>query len=54
LEKDIDECTTDSDVMSGPEGKTLSELDAIIGDYHHKVKDSRMQGILHLRKDNAH
>ena len=24
FERDIDECTTDSDFMSGPEGKTLS------------------------------
>ena len=27
FERDVDECTTDSDFMSGPEGKTLSELD---------------------------
>jgi hypothetical protein len=45
LEKDIDELTTDSDIMSGPEGNTPSEPDAIIADYHHKVKDSRRQAI---------
>jgi hypothetical protein len=48
LEKDIDKLTTDSDIMSGQEGKTPSELDAIIANYHwhHKVKDSRMQAII--------
>ena len=45
FERDIDECTTDSDFMSGPEGKTPSELDAIIADYHRKVKESRMQAM---------
>jgi hypothetical protein len=45
------ECTTDSDLMSGPEGKTPSELDAIIADYHHKVKDSRMQAIIRRREE---
>ncbi len=39
LGKDIDDLTTDSDIMSGPEGKTSSELDAIIANYYHKVKD---------------
>jgi hypothetical protein len=53
LEKDIDEVTTDSDIMSGPEGKTPSELDAIIADYHHKVKDSRMQAIICRREETA-
>ena len=43
LEKDIAVCTTDSDVMSGPEETTPSELDAIIADYYCKVNESRMQ-----------
>ena len=43
LLKDLDECTTDSDFMSGPEGKTLSEIDEKIADYDRKVKESRMQ-----------
>ena len=51
LEKDINELTSDSDIMSGPEGKTPSELDAIIADYHHKVKDSRMQAIIRRREE---
>ncbi len=37
--------------MSGQEGKTPSELDAIIADYHHKVKDSRMQAIIRRREE---
>ena len=47
LEKDIDECTTDSVFMSGSERKTLSELDEIIADYHpsRKFKESRMQAM---------
>jgi hypothetical protein len=53
LEKDIDEITTDSDGLSGQEGKTASELNAIIADYHHKVKDSRMQAIIRRREENA-
>jgi hypothetical protein len=36
-------------IMSGPEGKTPSELDAIIAYYHHKVKDRRMQAIIRRR-----
>ena len=54
FEKDIDECTTDSYFMSGPEGpegKSPSELDAIIADYHRKVKESRMQAMHHRRMD---
>ena len=43
--------TTDSDLMSGQEGKTPSELDAIIADYHHKVKDSGMQAIIRRREE---
>ena len=31
--------------MSGPEGKTLSEIDEKIADYHRKVKESRMQAM---------
>ena len=51
LEKDIDECTTDSVFMSGSERKTLSELDEIIADYHpsRKFKESRMQA-MHCRR----
>ncbi len=51
MDTDIDEVTTDSDLMSGQEGKTPSELDAIIANYHHKVKDSRMQAIIHSREE---
>jgi hypothetical protein len=36
--------------MPGPEGKTASELDAIIAYYHHKVKDNRMQAIIRRRE----
>ena len=49
FQKDLDECTTDSDFMSGPEGKTLSELDEKIADYQRKVKESRMQA-MHRRR----
>ena len=45
------EVTTDSDQMSGPEGKTPSELDAIIADYHHRIKESRMQAIDRRREE---
>ncbi len=45
------EVTTDSDLMSGQEGKTPSELDAIIADYHNRVKDSRVQSINRRRED---
>ena len=51
FENDIDECTTDSDFMSGPEGKTPSKLYAIIADYHHKFKESRMQAMHHRRME---
>jgi hypothetical protein len=37
--------------MSGLEGKTPSDLDAIITDHHHKVKDSRMQDIIRRREE---
>ena len=33
FKRDVDECTTDSEWMSGPEGKTMSELDEKIADY---------------------
>ncbi len=49
LERDVYEITTDSDIMSGQEGKTPSKLDAITADYHCKVKESRMQ-TLHCRR----
>ena len=45
------EVTTDSDLMSGQEGKTPSELDAIIAYYHNRVKDSRMQAINRRREE---
>ena len=51
MEKDIDVVTTESDIMTGLEGKTPSELDALIADYHHKVKDSRMQAIIRRREE---
>ena len=35
--------------MSGQEGKTLSEIDEKIADYHRKVKESRMQA-MHRRR----
>ncbi len=50
FEKEIDELTSDSD-SSGSEGKTPSELDAIIANYHRKVKDSRMQAIIRRREE---
>ena len=31
--------------MSGPEGKTLREIDEKIADYDRKVKESRMQAM---------
>ena len=49
FERDIDECTTDSDFMSGLEGKTLSEIDEKIADYPRKVKEGRMQ-VMHRRR----
>jgi hypothetical protein len=51
---DIDELTSNSDIMSGPEGKTPGELDAIITHYHHKVKDSRMQAIFRRRETDEY
>ena len=49
FKRDVDECTTDSDFMSGPEGKTLSEIDEIIADWDRKMKESRMQA-MHRRR----
>ena len=49
FKRDVDECTTDSDFMSGQERKTLSEIDEKIADYHRKVKESRMQA-MHRRR----
>ena len=43
FKRDVDECTTDSDWMSGPEGKTMSELDEKIADYKRMMTESRMQ-----------
>jgi hypothetical protein len=46
----MDGLTSDND-SSGQEGKTPSELDAIIAYYQHKVKDSRMQAIIRRREE---
>ncbi len=53
LEKELDEITTNSNIMSGQEGKTPSELDAVIADYHSKVQDSRIQAMVRCRKEDA-
>ncbi len=45
FKRDVDECTTDSDVMSGPEGKTMSELDEKIADYKRMMTASRMLAV---------
>ena len=37
FQRDLDECTTDSDFMSGQEGKTLSEINEKIANYQRKV-----------------
>ena len=49
FKRDVDECTTDSDFMSGPEGKILSEIDEKIADWDRKMKESRMQAMHHRR-----
>ena len=49
FKRDVDECTTDSDWMSGPEGKTLSEIDKKIADWDRQMKESRMQ-TMHRRR----
>ena len=49
FKRDVDECTTDSDFMSGPEGKTLSEINEKIADWDRKMKESRMQA-MHRRR----
>ena len=51
FKRDVDECqcTTDSDFMSGPEWKTLSEIDEKIADWDRKMKESRMQA-MHRRR----
>ena len=51
FKRDVDECTTDSDWMSGPEGKTLSEIDENIADWDSKMKESRMQAMHHRRRE---
>ena len=51
FQKDLDECTTDSDFMSGPEGKTLSEIDKNIADWDRKMKESRMQAMNRRRME---
>ena len=49
FKRDVDECTTDSDFMSGQEGRTLSEIDEKIADWDRKMKESRMQA-MHRRR----
>ena len=46
FKRDVDECTTDSDFMSGPEGKTLSEI-------HEKIADSARLGSQDEGKSDA-
>jgi hypothetical protein len=50
LERDIDEITIDSNIISELEGKTPSELDAIKVNYYRKVKESRMQAMQRRRR----
>ena len=49
FKRDVDECTTDSDFMSGPEGKTLSKIDEKIAEWDRMMKESRMQA-MHRRR----
>ena len=49
FKRDVDECTTGSDWESGPEGKTLSEIDEKIADWDRQTKESRMQA-MHRRR----
>ena len=41
FKRDVDECTTDSDFISGPEGNTLSEIDEKIADWDRKMNGHR-------------
>ena len=49
FKRDVDECTTGSDWESGPEGKTLSEIDEKIAKWKREMKESRMQA-MHRRR----
>ena len=49
FKRDVDECTTGSDWESGPEGKTLSEIDEKIAKWDRQMKESRMQA-MHRRR----
>ena len=49
FKRDVDECTTGSDWESGPEGKTLSEIDKKIAKWDCQMKESRMQA-MHRRR----
>ena len=47
FEKELDEITTNNDVISGQGGKTMRKLDAIIAELHHGVQESRLQTRIH-------
>ena len=49
FKRDVDECPTGSDWESGPEGKTLSEIDEKIAKWDREMKESRMQA-MHRRR----
>ena len=49
FKRDVDEYTTPSDWESGPEGKTLSEIDEKIAKWDREMKESRMQA-MHRRR----
>ena len=49
FKRDVDECTTGSDWESGPEGKTLSEIDEKIAKWDRQMKESCMQAMLRRR-----
>ena len=49
FEEELDEITTDSNIISGPEGKTMDELDAIMAEYHCNVQASRLQAGMRQR-----
>ena len=49
FKRDVDECTTPSDWESGPEGKTLSEIDEKIAKWDREMKEPRMQA-MHRRR----
>jgi hypothetical protein len=43
---ELDERTTDSDIISRQEGKTMDELDTTIAEYNCNVLDNRLQAIM--------